>query len=125
MDFMDFPTPEEPSRLLDHAAILAACAGSLLVFHLADDPITGKAKVTDALGFTLAFLVAGYFIGWLPRIWAKSKATRFEPMVMPSFVAIILAYLYLAFRSYFVQPGATSIAVTTQMILMIYLSLRG
>ena len=26
---------------------------------------------------------------------------------MPAFIALVLPYLYLAFRGYFIQPGAT------------------
>lgn len=124
MEFMEFPPRKRRGSLLRHAVILATAALSLFAFHLADDEITGQAEVSDAYGFTLIFLVAGYYIGWLPSFWEKCKGTEFDSLLMPIFFLLISIYLYLSFRSCFIQPAATGSTVFLQLFVMIYLLCR-
>ena len=124
MEFMEFPPRKRRGTLIRHAAILSTAALSLFAFHLADDEITGKAEVSDAYGFTLIFLVAGYYIGWLPGIWEKCKGTAFESTLMPIYFLLIIIYLYFSFRSYFIQPAATGSTVFLQLFVMICLLCR-
>jgi|GEM_PF-4561498 len=124
MEFMEFPPRKRRGTLLRHVAILSSAALSLFAFHLADDEITGKAEVSDAYGFTVIFLVAGYYIDWLPELWGKCKGTSFDFLLMPAFYASIMSYLYFAFRSYFIQPAATGATVLIQLFVMICLLCR-
>ncbi|WP_435008835.1 hypothetical protein P12x_000084 [Tundrisphaera lichenicola] len=124
MEFMEFPPRKKRRRIVDHLMIFAVAALALVVFGRADDEVTGKAQVSDAFGFTMIFVVAAYYIEWLPAIWERTRRTAFEPFVMPAFIAMVLAYLYFSFRSYFIQPGATSLAVFSQLFAMIVLSCR-
>jgi hypothetical protein len=98
-EFMDFPPRKKRRAIIQHSMIISAAALTLIGFRLADDEITGKAEVSDAFGSTLFFLAAGYYISWLPRIWKKSNRTAFEPLVMPVFIAMIVAYLYFSVRN--------------------------
>jgi hypothetical protein len=124
MDFMEFPPRKKRGTMIPHTMIVSAAALTLLAFLRADDEVTGKAKVSDAYGFTAVFLLAGYFLGWLPEIWKKTNGTVIEPLVMPTLIALILLYLYFSFRSYFIQPGATGMTVFLQLFVMICLSCR-
>ena len=54
--------------------------------------------MADVLPYTALFLAAGYYLGWLPAIWARADATAFGPLVLPTFMAMIVAYLYFVFR---------------------------
>ena len=68
MEFMD----SRPARSDEGSAIICRSSPSplsLAAFHRADDEVTGKARVSDAYGFTSVFVVAGYYISWLPAIW--------------------------------------------------------
>jgi hypothetical protein len=124
MQFLELRPRRERGALVFHAMILSVAALSLAVFRLADDEVRGKALVSDAYGFTLVFVAAGYYLGWLPEIWRKTGGTAFEPLVMPSFIAMVVAYLYFTFRSHFIQPAATGAAVGLQLLALIILSCR-
>jgi len=124
MEFMEFPPRKKRRTIIQHSMIISVAALTLVSFRLAYDEITGKVDVSDAFGFTLIFLVAGYYIRCLPRIWEKSDRTAFEPLVLPLFIAMIVAYLYFSFRSYFIQPGVTGMTVFLQLMVMICLSCR-
>jgi hypothetical protein len=124
MEFMDFPPRKKRRTIARHLMILAAVVMSLVAFGLAEDEVTGKAKLSDACGFTAIFLIAGYYIGWLPEIWEKTNRTAAERFVLPVFIAMILSYLYFGFRAYFIQPGVTGIIIFLQLFLLICLSCR-
>jgi hypothetical protein len=124
MDFMEIPHRKRRGTLLRHAMIVSAAILALVAFRVADDEITGKAEVSDAFGFTTLFLLAGYYIGWLPEIWEKCRGTAFESLIMPIFMMLVLAYLYFSFRSHFIQPGATGASVCLQLFVMICLMCR-
>lgn len=125
MEFMDLPPRQKRlGTFVRHATILTTVVLTLLVFHLADDEVTGEAKLSDAYGFTLIFLLTGYFIGWLPEPWAKYKRTSIDAFLMPAFFILIITYLYFSFRTYFVQPTATGTTVFLQLFVMIWLLCR-
>ncbi len=125
MEFMDLP-PRQKRRgtIVRHATILTTVALTLLAFHLADDEVTGEAKLSDAYGFTLIFLLAGYFIASLPELWVKYHRTSIDAFFMPAFFMLIITYLYFSFRTYFVQPMATGATVFPQLFVMICLQSR-
>ncbi|WP_406698348.1 hypothetical protein V5E97_05765 [Singulisphaera sp. Ch08] len=116
---MEFPPRKRRGKLIRHAAIVLVAVLTLVTFRFADDEVTGKAEASDAYGFTLIFVVAGYYIGWLSEIWKRCKGKAFDPFVMPIFYMLVLLYLYLSFRSYFVQPGATGLTILVQLLVMI------
>ena len=124
MAFMDLTPPKKRRLFVDHLLIVSAVAVSLATFLMANDEVTGKAEVSDAVGFTVLFLGLGYFLAWLPRIWAKTKGTMFESVVTPLFIGLTLVYFYLGFRSYFIQPQATGLMIMSQLLALICLSCR-
>jgi len=124
VEFMEFPPHKPRGTLARHVSIVSVALLTLGVFRLAEDEITGKAEVSDAYGFTLLFVVAGYYIGWLPEIWRNGKRTVLGPFVMPSFYLLILLYLYFSFRSYFIQPGAAGFTILLQLFVMVCLLCR-
>lgn len=124
MEFMEFPPRKRRGTLIRHAAIGLSVVLTLIVFRLADDEVTGKAEVSDAYGFTLVFLVAGYYIGWLPEIWKKCEGRTLDSFLMPIFFLLMIGYLYFSFRSYFIQPGATGLTILLQLLVMICLLCR-
>ncbi len=121
MDFMDLPPHRRRRKLVRHVMIASTTILTLIVFRFADDNVTGKAKVSDAYGFTLIFLVTGYFVASLSEIWEKCKRTPVEPFLLPIFMALLLFYLYFGFRSYFIQPGAVCLTVCLQLFVIVCL----
>jgi hypothetical protein len=84
----------------------------------------GKAQVGDAIPFTATFLMTGYFLWGLPRIWQSTARTRLDGLVLPVFTVIVMAYLGLALRVGFIQPPATAIAVLIQAFSLVILLAR-
>jgi hypothetical protein len=119
MDFMQFPPRKPRGRLIRHGVILSTAALSLFVFRLADDEITGKAQVSDASGFTLIFIIAAYYVGWLPDLWRRCKGTSFDLFLIPILSLSMIVYFYFSFRSYFIQPAATVTALFLQLLILI------
>jgi hypothetical protein len=126
MNFMELPARKSKrSRWLPvHAMVLGVAVLTLAVFGMADDEVTGKALVSDAYAFTLLFAFAGYYLTLLPLLWKRTEASAAEPWLTLVLMAIVIAYLYFSFRAYFIQPGATGVAVFAQLLVMIYLSCR-
>lgn len=124
MEFMEFPPRKRRSTVIRHVAIGLTVVMTLLAFHFADDEVTGKAEVSDAYGFTLIFLVAGYYIVWLPEIWKKCEGKAYDSFLMPIFFLLIISYFYFSFKSYFIQPGATGLVILLQLLVMICLLCR-
>ena len=120
MAFMDLTPPPRPrGRGLSLTLILGASASTLILFGRADDEVTGRPQLGDALGFTAAFLAAGCYIAALPLLWRWSRGRPAAALVMPGFVALVLGFLYLGLRTYFVQPGATGPAVLIQLFVLV------
>lgn len=119
------PTPSQPpSRLMDHLLLWGAAAATLGLFTVARDFYRGKAEVGDAVPFTLAFVATGYLLSSLPWIWRNTDHTRLAGLIMPSFMALVMAYFVLALRAGFIQPTATAIAVITQSLLLVVVYAR-
>ena len=89
------------------------------MFGRAVDEVTGRAQLGDALGFTAAFLATGFYIAALPRLWRSTGGRPAAALVMPGFVALVLGFLYLGLRTYFVQSGAIGPALLLQLFLLI------
>src|SRR5690606_27917520 len=98
--------------------------GTLVLFAVSEDFYRGKAKVGDAIPFTAAFLATGYFLSGLTEIWGGVDRTRLDGLVLPGFMAVVMAYFVLAGRAGFIQPAATAIAVLAQVIALIVVGAR-
>ena len=90
-------------------------ASSLLTFGGSIDEITGRANPVNALIFTCLFLILACWLIYLSQIWARIKGTAFDSLVMPLFIALMLAYLYSSFWSYLIRPGPTWPTMTVQL----------
>ena len=125
MPFMDLALRRRPRRWVDHLIILGTTAASLAAGRLTDDELTGRGQIADVAGFTALFVGLGYFLARLPTIWARTRRTALEVWVTPGFVGLTLAYFYLGFRSYFIQPGATGPMLLLQLLALVGLACRG
>lgn len=104
--------------------VLLVSAATALVYVFASDSRTGHAEATDGVGLAVAFLLIGLLTDALPALWRASRRRRVEPFVMPVYMTLSLAYAYFAFKTGFLQPGATALAVTAHVVTFAYLSLR-
>lgn len=120
---MDLKIPE-PSRLPDHLLLWSVSVATLALFAMSRDFYRGKAEIGDALPFTVAFLVTGYFLSGLSWIWGKTGQTRLDGLVLPGFMAVVMAYFVLVCRTGFIQPAATAIAALAQAVSLIIVGAR-
>lgn len=123
---LEIPTSRQPpSRWPEHLLLWGVALGSLILFGAAEgDFYRGKSDVGDAIPFTVAFLVAGYFFAWLPWTWKKSEGTLLAGLVLPCFVVLVLTYFVLGCRAGFVQPGSTAVAVLAQTVSFVLIGAR-
>jgi hypothetical protein len=124
MDHADRSSRRSPLPARDHLIILGCVALTLLLFHESDDPVTGKGTMTDAAGYSTAFLLTGYYVRSLPALWAVGERGRSGSLILPLLIALALVYFYLAFRAYFIQPGAAILSILMQLFVLTYLSAR-
>lgn len=122
--FLDLP-PRRPRRLLvDHALIWSGVVATLVAFGRASDEITGPANRLDALVLTALFVLNGYLLISLPTIWTQPRSSWLPRLATPLFILLTLAYFYLGFRSYFIQPGVTGQALFGQLFCLVWLACR-
>jgi hypothetical protein len=114
-----------PNRLPDHLLLWGVAFGTLMLFATSRDFYRGKAEIGDAIPFTVAFLVTGYFLFGLSWIWGIADRTRVAGLVLPGFMAVVMAYFVLGCRAGFIQPPATAIAVLAQVVSLIVVGARG
>ena len=119
MAFMDLTPAQRPGPGLNLALVIGGAALTLFLFGRPEDEVTGRAHLGDSLGFTAAFLATGLYVAGLPLLWRRTHGRPSAALVMPGFVALVLAFLYLGLRTYFVQPGATGPALLIQLFLLI------
>lgn len=124
MAFMDLQPRKPRSFLVDHAMIWAGLILTLMTFRRSVDEITGPASVLGALGFTTLFVLLGLLLIHLPAIWARGRGSRLTQLATPLFILLTLSYLNLSFQSYFIQPGATGVAILGQLLVLICLACR-
>ena len=124
MNFLELPPRKTPRAILPHAMILSTFALSLLGFVMARDEFSGRGQLADVLPYTTIFLALGYFLGWLPEIWGRTRGMAAASCVLPAFFGLIVAYLFCVFRVYFVQPTAVAATVVLQRLVMIGVSRR-
>jgi len=118
------PQRRDRSSLLAHLVVVGGCASTLVAFHFSDDERTGRGSVSDAAPLAPVFLLLGYYVGWLPDLWDISKRRWFGSLSLPIFVALVVVYFSLAFRTDFIQPGAARWSVLVQWLALIDLSAR-
>ena len=124
MAFMDLSPRRRRWRIIDHGLIVLALIGTIVTFSSTNDPITGKPDLLDALGFSSFFLALSEFIICLPTCWRVCAGTRLNSLIPTWFIFLTLAYFYLGFRSYFIQPGPTGISIGIQLVVLIGLASR-
>jgi hypothetical protein len=124
VEFLDLKSSRKRSVGFDHLVIVAVFALSLAVFHASYDPHRGKGSVSDGAAFSVFYLGVAYYFGWLPSIWSASLHRWFGSLVMPVFIALVFAYLYLTFKTYYLQPWATVVCFVAHLGVLIFLSAR-
>ena len=125
--FPDIPTRGRPRRFGNapaHLAVFAAAAFPLWWLHGAYSLWVGESSARDALGIAIAFLPLAYLVGWLPSLEAGRWRLGFRAFAVPLLIGAVSVYLYLAFRTFPVQPVATTVAVGVQWIVLVYLAMR-
>jgi hypothetical protein len=124
MDFLELQPGRKRSAALDHLIIGVVFALTLAVFHLSYDMHRGKGSVSDGAAFSVAFLGVADYFGWLPSLWSASRRGRVRSLVMPVFIVLVFSYLYLTFRTYYIQPWATVLCFSAQLGALVSLSAR-
>ena len=124
MEFPDLKSSRKRSTAFDHLIVLAVFALTLAVFHVSYDPHRGKGSVSDGAAFSVFYLGVAYYFGWLPSLWPASLHRRSGSLVMPVFIALVFAYLYLTFKTYYIQPWATVVSFAAHLGVLIFLSGR-
>ncbi len=124
MEFLDLKSSRKRSAVFDHLIVLAVFALTLAVFHISYDPHRGKGSVSDGAAFSVFYLGVAYYYGWLPSIWSITLHRWFGSLVMPVFIALVLVYLYLTFKTYYIQPWATVLCFMAHLGVLTFLSAR-
>jgi len=60
----------------------------------------------------------------LPSLWSASLHRWFASLVMPVFIALVFAYLYLTFQTYYIQPWATVLCFMAHLGALVFLTAR-
>ena len=120
---MDLSPRRRKWLIIDHLLIISGVIWTITIFGRSVDEITGRANVLDYMGFT-GFLALCGFLALLPFFWRICKGTRLNSFLMPLFIFLTLSYLYVAFLSYFIQPGSTGCSVAAQLFVLVCLACR-
>lgn len=104
--------------------VVVVAAVTALGFPFAEDSRTGRAEPLDGLWLALTFLGLGLFTDGLPSLWKASRGSRFESAIMPGYMFLALLYVYTALQAGIIQPGATAMAVSSHIFVLVCLSFR-
>jgi hypothetical protein len=100
--------------IVDHMVLVAVSALPLTALH--------TRRTYEAFGLSLMMLLLGYLLWLLPGLGMRQR--WHDALVLPAFMALTLAYLFLAFVAFFGDPGSAVLVITAQLLTLVYASFR-